>query len=61
MAILKYVAMDKKRPSLELVDRECPKELIYVMEKCWVHEPSKRPDFRQIIVKLREIREKVFE
>lgn len=58
MAILKYVAIDKKRPSLDLIDSECPKEIIEVMERCWEHEPSKRPDFRRIIIDLKEIRDR---
>ena len=46
MAILKYVAIDKQRPSLDSIDKECPRELIVVMEKCWADESAKRPDFR---------------
>ena len=60
MAILKYVALDQKRPPLEAVSKECPKDLILVMQKCWVHEPSKRPDFRHIICKLKDTKDKIF-
>ena len=58
MAILKYVAIDRQRPSLELIDVDCPRELISVMQKCWAHESVKRPDFRSIICELKDIKQK---
>lgn len=38
-----------QRPSLETVDKEQVeglRDLVELMEKCWDHEPSKRPPFK---------------
>lgn len=56
MGIIKYVAMDHKRPDLEAIPGECPRELVQVMQKCWAHEPQERPDFSHILEALYKIK-----
>lgn len=46
MAILKHVAIDKKRPSLEVIGMDCPPDLTNLMKRCWDHEATERPDFK---------------
>ncbi|KAM9502829.1 receptor-interacting serine/threonine-protein kinase 3-like isoform 2-T2 [Salvelinus alpinus] len=49
-----------QRPSLEAVDKEQVEglgDLVELMEKCWDHEPSKRPPFKECFL----VTERVFE
>eukprot|EP00063_Salmo_salar_P029071 XP_014003906.1 PREDICTED: receptor-interacting serine/threonine-protein kinase 3-like [Salmo salar] len=49
-----------QRPSLETVDKEQVeglRDLVELMEKCWDHEPSKRPPFKECFL----VTERVFE
>lgn len=39
----------KERPPLDKIEKECPQELIFIMRACWEQDPSKRPNFSDII------------
>lgn len=45
MGIVKHVALEKGRPLLELINDDCPKQLIDLMKKCWSEDPEDRPYF----------------
>ncbi len=49
MAIVKHVVVEKQRPLLELIPKQCPEELIYLMKKCWEQAADNRPNFNEIV------------
>ena len=55
---MKFVVMDKGRPDKSLIPRECPKELVDLMETCWDQNPEKRPTFMQILFYFKKLFEK---
>ena len=46
----------KERPSLQKIEKECPPELIIIMKACWEQDPSRRPNFGDIIQGLNSLK-----
>ncbi|CDW80632.1 protein kinase domain containing protein [Stylonychia lemnae] len=44
----------KERPSTSQIPKDCPRELINVMIKCWDQNPQNRPDFSDIVKELKK-------
>lgn len=55
MAIVKHVVLEKGRPLMELINPDCPSELISLMQKCWNEEPENRPYFPEIVAAIAKI------
>jgi hypothetical protein len=54
---LKKLVVQGQRPNLskDLLDPNCPKELIGLIERCWATNPKDRPDFGTIVSELKSI------
>ena len=53
--ILFRVSVRKERPSLKRINNDTPKKLVELMQKCWEHDPNKRPSFKEIIQFIKNI------
>jgi serine/threonine protein kinase len=47
-AVIKECVLAKVRPKLR-DDHVCPRYVLRLIEKCWNHDPGKRPDFPKIV------------
>jgi hypothetical protein len=56
--IISKVVQQKARPDLSRVPQDCPKELVYVMQKCWEQHPASRPEFKDVVRVLKQLDEK---
>jgi len=48
-AIMKYVTVEKGRPDLTKIPKNCPLPLVELMVKCWDHDPDNRPSFEEVL------------
>lgn len=55
MAIPLKVVQNKERPNLSVIPSTCPDKMKVLISQCWQHEPSRRPDFGQILDVLESI------
>eukprot|EP00347_Sterkiella_histriomuscorum_P008978 403342997 len=53
--IIYKVVNFQERPSLTKIPSDCPKELITIMTRCWDQQPTKRPDFADIVRVLKQV------
>ncbi len=49
MGLLWKVGVQGERPNLPAPDSRCPSELIELIKMCWNQDPTKRPQFEEII------------
>ena len=49
------VTTQKLRPNISLIPKETPNGIRELIEFCWDHEPSNRPNFEQITMLLKKI------
>lgn len=52
--IVFLILLQHMRPSMPV---DCPKWLVRLMEHCWETDPKKRPDMKDVVAELEEIRE----
>jgi len=43
------------RPNLDCVPPDSPEALVNLMVQCWAHDPSRRPKFEEIVVRLDDV------
>ena len=53
--ILFKVSVRRERPNLKRIPNDTPKQLVELMQKCWDHDPNKRPSFDNIIEFIKDI------
>lgn len=49
-----FLTMDGMRPDLEAVPPDCPPILKDLMIRCWNHDPTQRPPFREILMSIQQ-------
>jgi hypothetical protein len=40
------------------IPEDIPKELVFVMQKCWEQQPESRPEFQDVVKALKKIKER---
>ncbi len=53
--IVAGVLSRKERPDLNMIPIDCPPLLRDLMIQCWDHDPDQRPDFKNIVLALKEM------
>eukprot|EP00947_MAST-08B_sp_MAST-8B-sp1_P003059 g3059.t1 len=41
--------LEKRRPSLDVIEEGCPEIFVKAMQRCWVDDPKERPSFQDLI------------
>lgn len=54
-AIYDVVGAKRQRPSMEGLKRQWRPELVDLMERMWVHDPTERPTMDEVAAELEEI------
>lgn len=56
--IITKVVSQQARPDMSKIPPDTPKEMVFVMKKCWEQDPHQRPEFKDVVKALKQIHDR---